>query len=347
MTLEGAPGIGQGEADQARHSFLAGWFSRALRAAARPYRQDRGGQRSGCALVWERVDPASRKRARDRDAQDADDGLLSACLERAAGGVFGNQEAEADVRPGFGDCGVESVRLAAAVRDCEFERAFSRPYAGDAPRGRDLHEFESAGGAGEGCHRQGAGQEGCRNATCHASHGDGWGGREGRSTGKTTREAFSNSFGQPVTVRCRNQLILWRLEKVEDAWTDIGVSKPRHARDDVNVEMAEAWLLGEKNDVRSLATDDVPQSAARSGEQRSERRDRSGFQLVERLNVPARANDEPALKARPAVGKAPVLVEVDPLADRERLSIGLQVADLAAVHPPKLACRSRETRGKS
>lgn len=99
--------------------------------------------------------------------------------------------------------------------------------------------------------------------------------------------------------------------------------------------MTEAWLLGEKNDVRPLATDDVPQCGARSGEQRSERRDGSGFQLVERLDVPARANDEPALKARPAVGKAPVLVEVDPLADRERLSIGLQVADVAA-HPYKL-----------
>ena len=93
--------------------------------------------------------------------------------------------------------------------------------------------------------------------------------------------------------------------------------------------MTEAGRLGKQDDVRSLATDDVPQSAARGREQRSERRDGSGCQLVERLDVLAGAHDEPALKARPAVGKAPVLIEVDPLADRERLYIGLQVADVA------------------
>jgi hypothetical protein len=77
--------------------------------------------------------------------------------------------------------------------------------------------------------------------------------------------------------------VLGHVEEPERGGRAVVVAEPRHAGDDVHVQVEVQRVLGEEHDVRLVAPDDVSQRRARRTQDRSERSGLTLGQIVEGL----------------------------------------------------------------
>jgi hypothetical protein len=105
--------------------------------------------------------------------------------------------------------------------------------------------------------------------------------------------------------------VLGHVEEPERGGRAVVVAEPRHAGDDVHVQVEVQRALGEEHDVRLVAPDDVSQRRARRTQDRAERSGLALGQIVEGPGLPAGRDDEPARQRAPSVRDAPGVVHVE------------------------------------